>query len=61
MYRIHTKAMLDLSQVYKAHSAFEFECLDILGAPMACGSSRARDQTCGKAVTQATAVTMLDP
>ena len=29
--------------------------------PMACRSSRARDQTCATAVTQATAVTTLDP
>ena len=29
--------------------------------PIACGSSRARDWTCAVTVTQATAVTMLDP
>ena len=28
---------------------------------MACGSSRARDQTCATAVTRAAAVIMLDP
>ena len=30
-------------------------------APMACGSSQARDQTCTTAVIRATAVIILDP
>ena len=32
-----------------------------LAAPMACGSSQAKDQTQTTAVTRATSVTMLDP
>ena len=33
----------------------------IVATPVACGSSRARDQTHAIEVTKATAVTMLDP
>ena len=38
-----------------------FVCLFLLATPVACGSSQARDLTCLRAVTQHTAVTMLDP
>lgn len=41
----------------KAHSGFT----NILAPPTACGGSRARDGASAVAVTQASAVTMLDP
>ena len=40
---------------------FFFLVLFVLDAPMAYESSQARDRTCGTAVTQAAAGTMLDP
>ena len=38
-----------------------FFCFYFLAAPTACRSSQARDQTLTRAVTRATAVTVLDP
>ena len=40
---------------------FLFVCLFVWAAPLACGSSQARDQTCVTAVTQVAAVTTLGP